>query len=325
MQQFIKTTLNPAHFHGHDKSPPFFEGWYFKLVTASESHRLAIIPGIFLGENGHTFVQVLDGNSAQSRYHRFDLADFWASRTDFEIEIGPNYFSQTEITLEIEDALGQISGSLSFEGLSPWPVSLISPGIMGWYAWVPKMECYHGVLSLDHTIQGALTIDGVLIDFSGGRGYIEKDWGQSFPEAYIWFQGNHFETPGTSLTASVAIIPWLKNAFRGFIIGFWHDQVLHRFATYNGAKIEHLSVTDQQVTWVVRNRAYRLEMTVSRTAGGRLHEPTRAKMLQRVEESMTATVEIRLTTLPGAVIFHEIGRNVGLEVQGDIARLLTLK
>ena len=23
---------------------------------------------------------------------------------------------------------------------------------MGWYAWVPFMECYHGVLSLDHTI-----------------------------------------------------------------------------------------------------------------------------------------------------------------------------
>ena len=49
-------------------------------------------------------------------------------------------------------------GRLVFEGITPWPVSITSPGIMGWYAWVPKMECYHGVLSLDHRIQGDLQI-----------------------------------------------------------------------------------------------------------------------------------------------------------------------
>ena len=37
----------------------------------------------------------------------------------------------------------------------------------------------------------------------GGRGYIEKDWGQAFPRAWIWTQSNHFgaDAPGTSLTA----------------------------------------------------------------------------------------------------------------------------
>ena len=46
---------------------------------------------------------------------------------------------------------------------------------MGPFAFVPFMECYHGIVSMDHIIQGELEIDGVNIDFSNGRGYLEKD------------------------------------------------------------------------------------------------------------------------------------------------------
>jgi tocopherol cyclase len=266
LSQFIRTTLNPGIYHGHDKKPPFFEGWYFKLINAKESQRYAVIPGIFLGEDAHAFVQVLDGNTAQSTYHRFPVSDFWASREKFEVRVGENSFSDDAIELKIEDHLRQINGKLNFEGVSPWPVTLTSPGIMGWYAWIPKMECYHGVLSFDHQIRGSLQINGQEIDFTEGHGYTEKDWGQSFPAGYVWFQSNHFDTPGTSLTASIAVIPWSGNAFRGFIVGLWHQNRLYRFATYTGAKTEKLSITDRRVFWVIRDRRYRLEMEASRAA-----------------------------------------------------------
>ena len=42
-----------------------------------------------------------------------------------------------------------------------------------------------------------------------------------------------------------------------------------------------------------------LEMTACRAEGGLLHEPTRSEMLQRVEETMLATVDVRLATLAG--------------------------
>ena len=116
---------------------------------------------------------------------------------------------------------------------------------------VPLMECYHGVLSFDHAIRGALAVDGERIDFTGGRGYIEKDWGKAFPRGYIWMQTNHFEQPGASLSASVALIPWVRTAFRGFIVGFWHDGTLYRFATYTGADVERLELTDTHVIWTL--------------------------------------------------------------------------
>ena len=187
------------------------------------------------------------------------------------------------------------------------------------------MECYHGVLSLDHTLEGALCLDQKALDFSGGHGYIEKDWGKSFPRAWVWFQSNHFDTPGTSLTASVAVIPWMGSAFRGFIIGLWHQDQLYRFATYTGAKVKTLEITDDRVNWIVQDKRYRLKMVASRSEGGLLHGPTRVQMLQRVEESMSAIVDIQLSTLSGQVIFDSQGRNTAMEVHGDLDRLLAMK
>ena len=323
--QFWRRTMNPAMYHGHGKKPPFFEGWYFKLINATETRRFAFIPGVFLGEGAHAFVQVLDGNTARSTYHRYNLSEFWASQEHFEVRIGKNYFSQDSLELHIDDELGQVRGNLTFKGTAPWPVSITSPGIMGWYAWVPKMECYHGVLSFDHQIQGNLKVDGHPIDFTGGRGYIEKDWGQSFPAGYIWFQSNHFDTSGTSITASIAVIPWLGSAFRGFIVGLWHQERLYRFATYTGAKTEELTINGEQVHWVLNDGHRRLEMTARRAEGGLLHEPTRSEMLQRVEETMLSTVEIQLTTLAGKQIYSGLGRNTALEVNGDMNQLLDMR
>jgi tocopherol cyclase len=322
LQNFIYRTLRPEMYHGHGKRPPFFEGWYYKLVSADESQRYAVIPGVQLGEDGHAFVQVLDGVNLKANYYRFPLEVFWASSQEFEVRIADNRFTLDEIELNINGKEGQLEGKLKFEHIVGWPVSWRSPGIMGWYAWAPFMETYHGVLSFDHTILGGLEIDGKVIDFQSGRGYIEKDWGKSFPQAWIWFQSNHFESPGISLTASAAIIPWLRSSFRGFIVGLWLDGELYRFATYTGAKIEALSVADDRAEMVISDANYLLEMTAVRERGGLLRGPTQVDMGLRVAETLGADVLVRLREKSGKEVFSGRGRHGGLEIQGDIARLL---
>jgi tocopherol cyclase len=320
--KWVRSTLNPDLYHGFGRKPPFFEGWYFKLVSADEAHRYALIPGVILGEKGHGFIQVLNGSTSESAYHTFPLEDFWASRESFKIRLGPNEFSRERICLQIDDKLGEVKGDLHFGTSHPWPVTVLSPGIMGWYAWVPFMECYHGVVSLDHTVSGSLQIGKEQVDFNTGRGYIEKDWGQSFPAGYVWLQSNHFDQPATCITGSVAIIPWLRGAFRGFIVGLWHANQLYRFATYTGAKLEKLEIEDDRVEWILRDRRYRLEIVASRAIGGLLLGPTRLEMGKRVNESMLSRVEVRLSALSGKVIFLGTGRNAGLEAHGELDRLL---
>jgi len=184
------------------------------------------------------------------------------------------------------------------------------------------MECYHGVLSFNHNLEGTLTLDGQIMDFSGGRGYIEKDWGQSFPAAWVWFQSNHFKGYSACITASVAIIPWLGRAFRGFIVGLWVNGKLYRFTTHNNTKIESLEIFDENVKWVLRNRQYRLTMEARRVEGGLLRGPTRVDMGTRVMETLNASVRVELITLKGDLLFEGIGEHAGLEVVGDLPRLL---
>lgn len=325
MRRYIQQTLNPDWYHGHRKKPPFFEGWYFKIINAAEDARYAIIPGIFINPNPaktHAFIQILDGMSGRATYHTYPAQQFVAAEDAFDVRIGPNHFRRDCLTLNIDASDTKVIGNLHFNELTPWPITWAAPGIMGWYGWIPFMECNHGIISLDHSINGELTINGERINFSGGRGYIEKDWGSNFPSGYIWQQSNHFEAYGTSLTASIAVISNLGFTFPGFIIGLWRDNKLYRFATYTGAKVERLEVTDSQVMWVVKDKQLRLEMRSSRAAGGALKGPEKLDMHKRVDETLQAIVETRLSTLSGRTIFSGIGRNAGLEVVGDLSLLL---
>ncbi len=330
MIRFLRTTLNPDCYHGHNKRPPFFEGWYYKLVDASEKHRYAVIPGIFVSnepDKHHAFVQVLDGRTGQVTYHRYPPEEFWAAEGALDLRIGPNRFRADSLSLDIEAPELTLRGAVRFHSLAPWPVNLVSPGIMGWYAWVPGMECYHGVVSLDHEIEGDLTINGQPVGFSGGRGYTEKDWGKSFPAAWVWLQTNHFEAPGTSLTASVAIIPWHRRSFPGFILGLWHDGVLYRFATYTGARIEKLDISDESVRWIVRDKQNRLEIEAARSEGGLLQAPTTVDMGRRITETLGAEVSVALYALKAGdarLLFRGQGRYAGLEVAGDLVQLEAL-
>ena len=279
---------------------------------------MAIIPGIAIDETGRkqSFIQVLDGKRKTSVYHRFDFELFTFSDRSFNISIGENTFSEKFIVLD----LPEISGRLEFSGNVPWPKPMYSPGIMGPYTFVPFMECYHGIVSMDHSISGLLRVGSETVSFDGGRGYIEKDWGRSFPEAYVWMQSNHFSHPGISVKVSVAKIPWVRNSFVGFIAGVWINDRLIRFTTYNNSALKGLKISREEVGLVLENRQYRLQIDALRDDATGLASPILGLMDGRIEESMTSTLEITLTDKKnGRVILKDKGRNTGIEVAGDVS------
>ena len=91
---------------------------------------------------------------------------------------------------------------------------------MGYFAYIPNMECNHAVISMNHTVDGCIRYNGSDISFCNDFGYIEKDWGKSFPSRYVWVQANHFPRPGDSIMLSIASIPMLLFTFKGFIANF---------------------------------------------------------------------------------------------------------
>jgi len=324
--RYIQSVLHPEAYHGFGKKGPFFEGWYFKLIDPSAEQRWCIIPGVYISQNqadSHAFIQVMNGVTGQSIYQSYDFPAFQTKTGKFEVQIADNLFTANRIRLNIPHPELQIAGELRFEGIIPWPVTLVSPGIMGWYGWVPGMECYHGVVSMNHRIKGWLEINHEKIDFSGGLGYIEKDWGKSFPKAWVWMQTNHFAQPDTSLTASAAIIPWGKRTFDGIIAGLWTGGNLYRFATYTGARLEEYALSDTEARLVFVDRAQRLELTARRVQGGLLQAPTVTQMDRRIMETISAQVDVKLLRRKGKAwnsVFEGTGKCAGLEVTGRLNR-----
>lgn len=326
---YFKGILHPERYHGNKKSAPFFEGWYFKLVGRNPADALAVIPGIFKGtspETTHAFIQILDARNSRMYYYRFPAQDFHGHSDRFEVHIAENRFSNDGIRLQIPrqgDDLPAVAGQVTFDGLRLWPVTLTSPGIMGWYAWMPFMQCYHGVVSMDHGLAGEISLGNATTNLQDGRGYTEKDWGRSFPKSWVWMQCNHFETPDVSFTASLAHIPWLGTSFPGFIVGLWLNGTLYRFTTYTGAKIQKLDISNENIQWTLESKHHLLTIVARRAEGAFLLAPTKTGMTRKIMEVLGTTLTVRLTERRGSgkVLFEESGHAAGLEAVGDLQSL----
>jgi len=317
----LKALFHPERYHGWGKTRRYFEGWYYKVVNKSEDKAFAFIPGISMDENGHqqAFIQILDGKKRTAAYHKFNPTEFQTTADKFEVELANNVFTAENIRLDLPGIIGE----LSFVNQVKWPNKWYSPGIMGPYSFVPFMECYHGILSMDHTIDGQLIIDNEIIDFTGGKGYMEKDWGYSFPSAYIWMQTNHFSQPNVSLKASVAKIPWVRSSFVGFIAGLWLNNELIEFTTYNVSQLKKSFVDTYKIELILENSKYTLEIKAIRDETTELASPILGFMDGRIDESMTSEINVLLfNKKTQKIVFQDTGRNAGLEVAGKINEIL---
>ena len=316
----VHAFFNPEQFQGWGKTKNYFEGWYFKVVNADATKAFAFIPGIAMDAAGnkHSFIQVLDGKKQTAGYHRFAADDFYSLPKNFRVSIQNNSFTESAIQLRLPG----LTGELQFTGNIPWPKPWYSPGIMGPYAFVPFMECYHGIVSMDHRVDGMIIVNGEPVDFTNGRGYIEKDWGRSFPSAYFWMQSYHFSLPGISLKCSVAKIPWVRSSFVGFIAGIWLHNRLIKFTTYNQSKLITSFADEKKIKIVLENKQYRLEILAHRDAATELASPVRGFMEGRIEESMTSAIDVLLTdNKTKEILLNDTGKNAGLEVAGRIEEI----
>ncbi len=329
----LKKIADPIMFQGNLKKKQYFEGWYFKIVDPTEKKSYAFIPGISLdkiNKSSHSFVQLLNGRTGEPFYFEYPLNAFKASSKKFEVKVGDNYFTNDRIKISIHQQGHDIEGELKFKNLVPWHKTLLAPGVMGPFTFIPFMECYHGLGSMNHEIEGKISFNNEIVDFTKGFGYIEKDWGKSFPSGYIWIQTNHFKKGKTSFMASIAKIPWMKQHFTGFLFVLWHDGKFYPFTTYTGAKIHGLKINPNRVKALVADRKYIIKFDarkvhkegrkVSDEVAGVLKSPTLGEMKGRIMESLTSEVEIYLykrgrNGKKKDLILHDKGYNAGLEIE----------
>ena len=320
----LRRTWQPEVYQGGSKHDNYFEGWYLKCVDGELHTSIALIPGVSHDREGgtsHSFVQVVRPGG-ETVYLRYPVEAFEFDRRRFHVRVGPNEFSSAGAKLDLDGEGIRLTGELKFGPWTPWPVTLTAPGIMGWYRFVPRMECYHGVCSLDHAVDGEVVIDGVHHVFDGGRGYAEKDWGHSFPSSWVWAQSNHFDRPRTSVSVSVARIPWMGSSFVGFIAGVLLEGELYRFTTYTRAKLTAFESCYGGANMTYEDNDFRLDVKLDGAVPAALKAPRHGQMVARADESLNASMCVKLTRKrDGAVLLDDCGLHAAVEVMDQAGEL----
>ena len=318
----FKKVNQPVLFQGSKRKENYFEGWYYKQVTADQKTSLSFIPAISLNkEDAHSFIQYIlvekeDTNTpiTHTGYLRYSMQSFQYQHHPFKIQIEESIFSQTGVTIDLMDEQFRFKGSIDFGPLQPIKTTILQPNIMGIFGYIPKMECYHGVISMQHPLEGFMRINDKKIDFTGGTGYIEKDWGTSFPKHYIWLQSNHFQDPSTSLFFSIAHIPFHFTEFEGFICNFVLDDKEYRFATYNRSQCVIEEVTDTYVNIRLENKYALLNIHAETLDQGKLIAPVNGTMTKAIKEGISGILKVQFKDKETGKIYEDAGENAGVEI-----------
>lgn len=304
---------NPCIFQGQNQmkmNKEYFEGWYFKNTNQKET--VSFIPGIAISSNKkEAFIQVITQDS--SWYIPYPITEFSYSDYPFEIKIGNSYFSNTKVELHVSHSQVQIDGTLQYQGNIEIKHHLLSPNIMGIFSFVPHMECNHAIVSMKHSICGNIEINHKILTFENGIGYIEKDWGTSFPSSYIWGQANCFPNQTASLFFAIATIPFHHFQFQGLICNFILNGNEYRFATYNGSKIIINHTDNQGIHIILEKHHMTLEIIGKSNQTSLLKAPQNGKMKNHIQESIQAEIELILKQ-DTCIIYQGKSTCAGLEI-----------
>ena len=289
------------NFHGWKKKNSYFEGWYLK--HQQKKKMIAFIPAYHIDCYGKASASIQIITENKTWMVTYPAEEFQVAPDMFWVKIGDNLFTKKGIRIAIKEEGLLIKGKICYKRLQP-PTG----DIMGPFKFVPRMQCNHGVLSLYHEISGVLWLNGEKLDFTSGKGYIEKDWGSSFPETYCWSQCNWGGRHPGCVMAAAAKIPFGKKAFQGCIAVARQGGREYRFATYLGARVQ--SSNEKEI--IIKQGYYRLKISHLGQRAYKLQAPERGEMSRAVSESPVSSVKYQLWK-KNRILFEYRSRDAAFE------------
>ncbi len=326
----LKKIKEPMLFQGSTRNKNYFEGWYFKLTSEDKKNAISFIPGISLFEGDeHCFIQyilktrdLINNESIVTGYIRFPIDSFNFKEESCSLEVGNNTFGKSGLSVSIspEDVGNEnkisIDAKIDFGIFTTIKRTTLMPNIMGFFAYLPMMECYHGIVSMNHSLRGIVNINGTEFDYNKGKGYIEKDWGTSFPKKYIWMQCNNFKNNSISLFASVAHIPFIGMSFLGHICNLSINNKEYRFATYNFSKLKTENSSKESIILTFENKKARLRIEALIGDSADLIAPKLGKMEKIIKEEISGQTNIILYDKISGDTIEDVGYLAGIENVG---------
>ncbi len=277
-----------------------FEGWYFR--QQAKDFTCAFIPAISYDEEGRMkgSLQVVLPHKAWTFYYGHPVNI--NMKDSLFVVLDKNVFTDGCIHLDIDEPDLRIKGDIYFDDEPAAKFHVMGP------LDVLPLPCKHKIWAMEQTLSGVLAINGKAVSFDGGKGYLEADYGRSFPDKYFWTHCNWFRRADLRITCAAAEMPVAGKFFRGCFACIDNHGEKIKLATYKGCRIEHYSPSGFRM----RQGKYLLEGWKMEGTPVTLRSPVNGQLTGRTEEYLVCRVRYRLEK-DGKVIFDEIGCGAAYE------------
>ena len=306
-------------FYGNLNKQNYFERWHIYLVDALKQNMINIIMGIIMeGKEKCAFIQVNSNISYLNHTIKYPVEAF--SYTKDSIMIENNMLSREYIQLDLNEETFSIKGKVVFSGGKQLETRFWKPGLMGPFKLLPFLNSYHEVLSLSHIVMGELDFNGQNVNFDEGKGALDKDWGKSFPNVWIWMQCNHFQQHDAALMVGIARMPVWWNYHTAFAMPFYFNDKIEVYANYTGAQIAKLYRHKSYIHLIITEKSKVIDLKMFGKDDVPLMASPMSHLIRDVYESPEAKVEVKVTQ-SGRVIFEDVGDCAHLKIGGNTSKL----
>ena len=292
-----------------------FEGWYYR--EQSKDLTIAFIPALHYDEEGHMTGSLQVVLPEKSWSISYDHPVNMNLKDSLFVVLGKNVFTEACIHLDIDEPGLYIKGDIYFDRdygtkfhvMGPLRLPLIS------LAASRLLPCGHHIWAMEQVLSGELEIrafgcgsvmaGGRTVDFKGGKGYLECDYGKTFPTSYFWSHCNWFEEKSLRITCAGVE---LSGERLGCFACIDQNGYRLKLATYRGAKIETFSPEGFRI----RQGKYLLEGWKMEGKPVPLRAPLGNAMSEATDQYLECTVRYRLTRSDD-VLFDEISQMAAYE------------
>ena len=200
--------LKPTQLQGNLDKVNYFEGWFQKIYSQELKVTFIIIYG-FATENTDDeigFIQI--HIPEQPIIHlKFNKADVYLDKFKHHIQFGSQLISNEKIYIKTECL--QIDLSITTDAANK-----VKFHTMGNYYLIPGIPCYHCVMIKNSSVKGVIIYNEKVYPLSSAFGYLEKNWGHSFPKKYLWLHAKDPTNPSNQLLFSQADILWSNRLYK---------------------------------------------------------------------------------------------------------------
>jgi hypothetical protein len=300
------------NFHYLGVSQPSFEGFYCK-VAKPDGTTIAVICGFArTKEKSYAFIQI-GSHFCATKYFEYPIDSLNINKEGFSFSIEQHQISMQGISIRETDC----EINLTFDNFIAWKRTLLKPSIMGALTYVPFVECKHDIVGPHFNASGTVKIEEQIIHFTSDAGYIDRNWGKSFPKKYCWGHLSGFSDDSISIQFAKGSPKWLWLTIPVHIGFLYINGEITTFKSWRGAKIQITNTEDLSVC--LRNLKYEVQLLFTRDKKFQLKAPDHGNIEEEIMEYAGNPTRVKIfkrnRRIPNELIYDETVLNSTLEIR----------